>query len=93
MGTKADPGQYDCYGNADLHEPLFTLVGRDPTAGPTVALWVALRRALGDTDEAKLEEAERIADQLAQYGRQQGKGEAVSRAENLAMLLREALGQ
>ena len=42
MGTKANPGSYDCYGAADDDEPLFTLRARDPLAPVLVKLWVEL---------------------------------------------------
>ena len=44
MGTKANPGSYDCYGAADDDEPLFTLRARDPLAPVLVKLWVELRK-------------------------------------------------
>lgn len=43
MGTKAHPGKFDCYTTAQPHEPLFTLLGRDPLAHYLVALWALLR--------------------------------------------------
>lgn len=43
MGTKLNPGQFDCYAKAEPNEPYFTLVGRDPLAGPLVELWAHLR--------------------------------------------------
>ena len=44
MGTKNNPGKFDCYENAEPDEPRFALLGRDPLAGLLVDLWVALRR-------------------------------------------------
>jgi hypothetical protein len=44
MGTKNNPGPYDCYGKADPDEPLFTLRAKDPIAPFLVELWVATRR-------------------------------------------------
>lgn len=43
MGTRNNPGRYDCYARAEDDEPLFTLLGRDPHAAGLVALWAALR--------------------------------------------------
>lgn len=43
MGTKIDPGKFDCYEKAEIDEPLFTLLARDPLAPHLVALWAQLR--------------------------------------------------
>ncbi|WP_119301113.1 hypothetical protein [Dongia deserti] len=43
MGTKNNPGDYDCYAKAHADEPMFTLLGRDRTAHHLVAIWSALR--------------------------------------------------
>lgn len=55
MGTKKNPGQYDCYEAAAPDEPMFVLLGRDPLAAHLVSLWGAIRN--GD-----LEAADRIYD-------------------------------
>jgi hypothetical protein len=47
MGSKNNPGKFDCYADADPDEPLFVLAGRDPAAALVVKLWVALRREMG----------------------------------------------
>jgi len=44
MGTKTNPGNYDCYAKADPNEPIFTLRGKDPIAPYLVEIWVATRR-------------------------------------------------
>lgn len=56
MGTKNNPGKFDCYANAEPDEPMFVLLGRDPSAHLLVALWALMRSAEGE-DVAKLEEA------------------------------------
>lgn len=43
MGTKNNPGKFDCHAKAEPNEPLFTLLGRDPLAHGLVELWVHLR--------------------------------------------------
>lgn len=45
MGTKANPGKFDCAEKAKAHEPRFTLLGRDPFAGPLVRMWAAFRES------------------------------------------------
>jgi len=43
MGTKTNPGEYDCYKNALPDEPMFILLARDPLAPELVDEW-AVRR-------------------------------------------------
>lgn len=45
MGTKSRPGVFDCYANAEPDEPMFVLLGRDPSAALLVRIWCLLRRA------------------------------------------------
>lgn len=47
MGTKIHPGNFDCYHNALPEEPMFILLGRDPTAGRRVREWALARVACG----------------------------------------------
>jgi hypothetical protein len=44
MGTKNNPGLYDCYAKADPDEPLFTLRGKDVSAPYLVDIWTAVRQ-------------------------------------------------
>ena len=39
MGTKSNPGAFDCYANADDDEPMFVLLARDPGAPEAVRHW------------------------------------------------------
>lgn len=39
MGTKLQPGRFDCYKAAEPAEPLFTLLARDPLAPALVMEW------------------------------------------------------
>jgi hypothetical protein len=39
MGTKLNPGKFDCYANALPDEPMFVLLARDPFAPELVRLW------------------------------------------------------
>ncbi len=43
MGTKNEPGKFDCHGKADDNEPLFTLRAKDPIAPQLVLIWKAIR--------------------------------------------------
>lgn len=50
MGTKNNPGQFDCYANAEPDEPMFVLLGRDRLAGHLVSIWSKIR--MGDMEAA-----------------------------------------
>lgn len=55
MGTKENPGRFDCYGNALPDEPMFILLGRDPLAPALIERWANHRAALiraGDRPKA-----------------------------------------
>jgi hypothetical protein len=43
MGTKQNPGPYDCYAKALPDEPIFILLGRDDCANSAVLHWANLR--------------------------------------------------
>jgi hypothetical protein len=66
MGTKNNPGQFDCYANAEPDEPMFILLGRDKHASALVELWALMRAAEGE-DPAKVEEAFACAEAMRQY--------------------------
>jgi hypothetical protein len=46
MGTKAKPGTFDCYANAEDDEPMFVLLARDRVAPLVVRGWAAKREEL-----------------------------------------------
>src|SRR5882757_2651390 len=68
MGTKINPGVYDCYRRAEDDEPLFTLLARDPLAPILVSLWAALREHGGD-DKKKVSEARTCAVAMLKWRR------------------------
>lgn len=43
MGTRINPGRFDCHAAALPDEPQFTLLARDPLAGFLVSIWSSLR--------------------------------------------------
>lgn len=43
MGTKENPGKFDCYHLADDDEPMFVLLARDYTAPDLVDRWAEQR--------------------------------------------------
>lgn len=44
MGTKLEPGKFDCYENALADEPMFVLLARDPSAPALVQAWADRRQ-------------------------------------------------
>lgn len=60
MGTKTQPGPFNCYGEATPDEPIFTLLARDPDAALVVEIWASIREArTGPTDRTR--EARHVA--------------------------------
>jgi phosphatidylethanolamine-binding protein (PEBP) family uncharacterized protein len=66
MGTKENPGKYDCYDKAVPDEPMFVLLARDPDASTLVRFWHVLKGQQGE-DNSKLEEAWKCADQMDEW--------------------------
>lgn len=70
MGTKRNPGQFDCYLKAERDEPIFTLRAKDPASPALVRSWAndRIRRIdAGDyplADHVKVEEALACADAM-----------------------------
>lgn len=63
MGTKRDPGAYDCYANAEPDEPLFILRGRDERAPALVEAWADASQKKGTAPE-KVAEARSCAAEM-----------------------------
>lgn len=61
MGTKNNPGQFDCYSAAEPDEPMFILLGRDPLASFLVGWWAGLKMSL---DPKADEKGDKIKDAL-----------------------------
>ena len=54
MGTKNEPGEFDCYANAEPDEPMFVLLARDASAPASIEEW-AEKRAQDIRDGVKPE--------------------------------------
>lgn len=67
MGTKNNPGRFDCYDAADPDEPMFVLLARDPLAPMLVERWARIRRDEMDEDPAKVAEAFDCAAAMRQW--------------------------
>jgi hypothetical protein len=66
MGTKNDPGKYDCYAKAEPDEPIFTLIARDRHAPTLIWLWSTLRELDQDAPE-KVAEAREVCAAMLQW--------------------------
>lgn len=63
MGTKNNPGQFDCYTAAHPDEPMFVLLGRDHSAPSLVEAWANTREQRG-VDPNKIAEARGCANMM-----------------------------
>lgn len=69
MGTKNQPGSFDCYEHAEDDEPMFVLLARDRCAPETVRAWAAAREdqlSLRAGDTATVGEVLAELDQIAE---------------------------
>lgn len=70
MGTKINPGKYDCYALAEPDEPMFTLLARDRDAAMIVKMWAFFRIQQIDIgirpeeDRAQVSEAIHLATEM-----------------------------
>jgi hypothetical protein len=71
MGTKNNPGKYDCYANAASDEELFTLRAKDRYAPTLIWLWAALRELDGE-DVDCVAEARACAVKMLQWQAEHG---------------------
>ena len=58
MGTKDNPGKFDCYDKALPDEPMFTILARDPDFFYFVSKWAERRRlmiACGERPQSDIE--------------------------------------
>lgn len=65
MGTKTNPGEFDCYAKALPDEPLFTLLARDKRAPGLIWLWAALTEMDGTEPEKAMEARQLVDDMIA----------------------------
>jgi len=73
MGTKLNPGQFDCYDRALPNEPRFTFLARDPMAPDLIEMWADLRlreiklKKRPRSDGPQLQEARDCAKAMRQW--------------------------
>lgn len=64
MGTKANPGSFDCYNNAADDEPMFVLFARDEQAPQRVRDWAFHRLSLVRSGLKPLEDLDKVTEAL-----------------------------
>ncbi len=75
MGTKRNPGDYDCYRKAARDEPMFTILARDAHGPEAVRHWANVREAgvehklYPETDRALVAEARACASAMEDWRR------------------------
>lgn len=77
MGTKNNPGKFDCYAKLEPDEPYFILRGKDPMGWLVVQVWVYLRKVSAHDDlppayVEKLNEAKVAADHMKAWALEKG---------------------
>lgn len=65
MGTKNNPGQYDCYAKAEPDEPMFVLLARDKLAPALVLAWAMEQKRLIDEGRRPAEEIDKVGEAMA----------------------------
>lgn len=73
MGTKNNPGAFDCYANALHDEPMFILLGRDKFAAALVKRWAELKQADDHNSKEQVAEAFECANAMWDYCRSMGR--------------------
>ena len=86
MGTKSNPGAYDCYANAEPDEPMFVLLARDKHAPTLVWLWATLRE-LDQEDPAKVAEARECVNAMCDWQKAHGRAAVGTGQAALAAVL------
>lgn len=86
MGTKLNPGAFDCYTNAADDEPMFILLARDKHAPALVSLWATMRELDGESPE-KVAEAVQCAKAMIDYQQANGRPTAGLSFPTIAGLL------
>jgi hypothetical protein len=64
MGSKNNPGEFDCYANALPDEPMFHLLARDPVAPYVIEFWAVRRTELIESGERPESDRAMVAEAL-----------------------------
>ena len=85
MGTKNNPGEYDCYENAEPDEPMFVLLARDRHAVALVWFWYILRMMDGE-DAKVVAEAAQCGESMLKWRKEKEKPDAMHYTEVMLKL-------
>jgi hypothetical protein len=72
MGTKLNPGQYDCHAKAEPDEPIFTLRAKDPSAACLVWLWATMAEIQDGQEPGKVREARQLMADMIEWSHAKG---------------------
>ena len=80
MGTKNNPGPFNCYDSAHPDEPIFVLKASDPVAAIMVRFWAGVRRLISyallnhdwSKEQSRLNEAEQCAKTMDEWRKLKG---------------------
>ncbi len=67
MGTKSDPGPFDCHAAAEDDEPIFVLLARDSQAPARVRDWADVREDERGANDPKAVQAREIALEMERW--------------------------
>ena len=73
MGTRVNPGKFDCLNKVHPNEPIFILRGNDKLAPSLIAAWTD-RAEQGGCRIEKVHEARQCAQDMLAWQRAQGTG-------------------
>lgn len=91
MGSKNNPGNFDCHAAAHTDEPMFVLLGRDPVGGALVRLWADARLPLDKPgDGPKIAEAVACAAAMDRWCEKVGRQPITSALSHLSFAVLEA---
>jgi hypothetical protein len=72
MGTKTNPGRYECLAKAEPDEPVFVLRAKDPNAVPLVWLWATMAEMQSAHEPEKVAEARQLMMHMVDWAASRG---------------------
>ena len=87
MGTKNNPGRFDCYAKLAPDEPYLTLRAKDPSAPYLVNIWSAVRNA--DWSRAAVIFVNMLADPAMRLRATEQRYDKLDEANSVAVEMRE----
>jgi hypothetical protein len=72
MGTKLNPGKYDCLAKAEPDEPVFVLRAKDPNAATLVWLWATMAEMQSVHEPEKVAESRQCVAAMVEWAAARG---------------------